>query len=90
MKIWIIRAIYDRSVMEEYYKEYPYRDTRGFKDGQYIYWGRRTFWEEKEKASIQTHSPSAKRALKRAIEYASDYAKNIEMLELEIAIPGEE
>jgi len=75
--------------MEDYYKEHPFRDVRGFKDGQYIYWGRRTYWEDKEKASIQTHAPSAKRALKRAIGYNSQYAKNIEMLELEIKIPGE-
>jgi hypothetical protein len=33
MKIWIIRGKYDAKVMEDYYKEYPYRKTDDYQDG---------------------------------------------------------
>lgn len=88
MKVWIVRAKYDRSVMKEYYDEFPYRDI-GFKDGQYIYWGRKSFWTNKEKVSIQTNYPSAKRALIRANKRNAEYAKDVKILELDLVIPEE-
>lgn len=92
MKVWVIRGKYNYEVLEEYYKEHPLRRHNNFKDGQYLYWGRKSSWNETTTASIQSNKPSAVRAFKRAkngMEHSyRKYVIDIELVEVELTLPN--
>ncbi len=92
MKVWVIRGKYDRESQKEFFKQYPYYDE-GFKDGQYLYWSRKSEWVNKDKVSVQVNKPSADRAFKRAknnMSYDNPKVVDIELTEAELIMPNGE
>jgi hypothetical protein len=93
MKIWIIRGKYNRQALVNntlFWNRYQNEYDKKYTDGQYLYWTRDSRFDKKELASIQVNRPSANRAFKRAKEYCFDWILNIELVEIEIALPNEE
>ena len=96
MKVWVIRGKFSdvpkKEFIENYDEEMYNRHHENDKEGDYKYWTRKSTWEKKEIASIQTNVASAKRAFKRAKDRAAkSYYKwimDVEMLELELPLPG--
>jgi len=91
MKVWLIRGKYNLKALKEFHKKYPYYKDDSLKDGQYLYWSRRTTFTKKETASIQANKASAQRAFKRAKKQEDgSYNKKIidvEMIEVELVLP---
>ena len=92
MKVWLIRGKYNLKGLKEFHKDYPQYKDDSLKDGQYLYWSRKTMFTKKETASIQTNKASAQRAFKRAKKQVGEsYNKkivNLEIIEVELVLPG--
>ena len=95
MKIWVIRGRVVTEILKEFYDEYPqYLNKDNLKPNKYLYWSRNSRFDKKELVSIYVNTGSAKRAYKIAKKSAEQslrkYMVDIESLELNLELPGED
>ena len=92
MKIWIIRGKYNYEAVREVCEKFQISRLKKLTDGQYLYWTRKSDFEQQDKASIQSNKPSALRAFKRAKKHMelvhNKYITDIELVHLNIKLPN--